>query len=63
MDKETKNKNEANIKLFLPLFFLYIGIPFMSNKIIIGIILILIVMAIIWTQAFIEQGESKNKEV
>jgi hypothetical protein len=63
MDKETKNKNEVNIKLFLPLLFLYISLPFISNKIIIGIIFILIFIAIIRTQVFIEQEESQNKGV
>jgi hypothetical protein len=61
MDKETKNKNEVNIKLFLPLLFLYISLPFINNKIIIGIIIILIFIAIIRAQVFIEQGESQNK--
>jgi len=63
MDKETKNKNEANIKLFLSLLFLYISLPFISNKIVIGIILILIFIAIIKTQIFIEQEESQNKGI
>ena len=63
MDKEIKNKKEVNIRLFLPLLFLYISLPFISNMIVIGIIFILIVIAIIRPQVFIEQKESQNKGI